>query len=228
MSRVAIAGRCGGDDRRVRRRAPASGRGPGGPPHDRREDRLHQLGARSPPAPPSTVTAGRRPAASSATWPGAPARPPRRGAVTKVAASPAPSPASARGVRRAAERPSPGPSEGGGSTSRSPSADGCGTADWQTLQPILGDPARSTGSRPPEDARPPTTTAPPVVYQVQRGDTLTEIARHFHTTVGPDHEHATSSPIPTTWPRASTSPSRPASSLGLQVALLDDSLPASS
>ena len=102
-------------------------------------------------------------------------------------------------------------------------ADGCGTADWQTLQPILGDPARLDRIPAHPKRTAPTTTAPPVVYQVQRGDTLTEIARHFHTTVGqitnmnqltdPDHlaegQHIT---IP------------PASSLGLQVALLDDSL----
>jgi LysM repeat protein len=62
-------------------------------------------------------------------------------------------------------------------------ADGCGTADWQMLRPILGDPERLGRVRARAKTSAPSTTAPPVMYLVQRGDTLTEIARHFHTTV---------------------------------------------
>lgn len=61
--------------------------------------------------------------------------------------------------------------------------DGCGIADWDALRALLGDPER-TGripSRSPTSAT--TTTAPPVTYRVQRGETLTEIARQFHTSV---------------------------------------------
>jgi LysM repeat protein len=63
-------------------------------------------------------------------------------------------------------------------------ADACAAADWRTLRPLLGDPERlgRIGAR--AKAGTTTTTAPAVVYHVQRGDTLTEIARHFHTTVG--------------------------------------------
>jgi len=61
--------------------------------------------------------------------------------------------------------------------------DGCGSADWEALRPLLGDPERLGRVHPRTVATPTTTTAPPTVYQVQRGDTLTGIARHFHTTV---------------------------------------------
>lgn len=60
--------------------------------------------------------------------------------------------------------------------------DGCGTADWDELLPLLGPPERIGRIR----ARPRvavTTSAPPVVYQVRRGDSLTGIARQFHTSV---------------------------------------------
>jgi LysM repeat protein len=56
--------------------------------------------------------------------------------------------------------------------------DGCGTADWQTLAPLLGDPRRS--DIPNEAIAPSTTsTVPRVTYQVKRGDTLTVLARRF-------------------------------------------------
>jgi LysM repeat protein len=59
--------------------------------------------------------------------------------------------------------------------------DGCGTAAWQTLEPLLGDPERQ--SVPKAHAAPvtaaTTTTAPPRSYQAKRGDTLTSIAKQF-------------------------------------------------
>ena len=102
-------------------------------------------------------------------------------------------------------------------------ADGCGTADWQTLRPILGAPER-LGRIPAHPKRAaPTTTAPPVVYQVQRGDTLTEIARHFHTTVAQITDvNQLADPDNLAEGQRLTIP--PASSLRLEVALLDDSL----
>jgi LysM repeat protein len=62
-------------------------------------------------------------------------------------------------------------------------SDGCGIADWEKLQALLGDPERR--GRVPRLSRSATvtTTAPPVNYQVQRGDTLTKIAKQFHTSV---------------------------------------------
>jgi LysM repeat protein len=63
-------------------------------------------------------------------------------------------------------------------------SDGCGIADWEALRPLLGDPERRGRIPAPTKTTAPTTTEPPVVYQVQRGDTLTQIARHFRTTVG--------------------------------------------
>jgi LysM repeat protein len=55
--------------------------------------------------------------------------------------------------------------------------DGCGTADWQALEPILGHPQRgSSSSRIPTST---TTTSPPFTYQVKRGDTLAAIAKRF-------------------------------------------------
>jgi LysM repeat protein len=62
-------------------------------------------------------------------------------------------------------------------------ADGCGTEDWQSLRELLGDPERLGRIRPPRKVATTTTTAPPITYHVQRGDTLTQIARRFHTTV---------------------------------------------
>jgi LysM repeat protein len=57
--------------------------------------------------------------------------------------------------------------------------DSCGTADWQTLEPLLGDPQQQ--GRP--HVTPPTaatsTTVPPIAYQVKPGDTLTAIAKQF-------------------------------------------------
>jgi LysM repeat protein len=60
--------------------------------------------------------------------------------------------------------------------------DSCGTHDWETLQPLLGDPEGGSGAAP--DA--PTTTAPPAAtsYVVQRGDTLVAIAKQFGVAVG--------------------------------------------
>jgi LysM repeat protein len=55
--------------------------------------------------------------------------------------------------------------------------DGCGTADWQALEAILGHPQRgSNSSRIPTST---TTTTPPFTYQVKRGDTLAAIAKRF-------------------------------------------------
>jgi nucleoid-associated protein YgaU len=102
-------------------------------------------------------------------------------------------------------------------------ADGCGSADWQTLRPILGDPERLGRVRARPKRTAPPTTAPPVVYQVQRGDTLTEIARHFHTTVGQITE-ANQLTDPDNLAEGQRLTIPPVSSLGLQVALLDGSL----
>jgi LysM repeat protein len=56
--------------------------------------------------------------------------------------------------------------------------DGCGTADWQALEPILGPPQRGSSSpRVPTSTT--TTTTPPFTYQVKRGDTLAAIAKRF-------------------------------------------------
>ena len=63
-------------------------------------------------------------------------------------------------------------------------SDGCGIADWQTLRPLLGDPERR-GRIPRPPKRPaPSTTVPAVEHLVQRGETLTVIARRFGTTIG--------------------------------------------
>jgi LysM repeat protein len=62
-------------------------------------------------------------------------------------------------------------------------ADGCGLADWQALGALLGTPER--GATIPRRSRAtPTTTAPPQTYAVRQGDTLTDIAKQFHTSVG--------------------------------------------
>lgn len=63
--------------------------------------------------------------------------------------------------------------------------DGCGIADWTRLRALLGDPERSGDiPRPRHATSTTTTTAPPATYRVERGDTLTEIAKQFHTSVG--------------------------------------------
>jgi LysM repeat protein len=52
------------------------------------------------------------------------------------------------------------------------------------LRPVLGDPGRSeTIPRPRRTPTTTTTAAPPASYRVRRGDTLTNIARQFHTSV---------------------------------------------
>ena len=59
--------------------------------------------------------------------------------------------------------------------------DGCGTADWQTLEAMLGDP-QGTGipkAKIPPSTASTTTTTQPITYQVKRGDTLTAIAKQF-------------------------------------------------
>jgi len=62
-------------------------------------------------------------------------------------------------------------------------ADGCGTGDWDALIPLLGQPERigRIPARPKAPAT--TTTAGPQAYLVQPRDTLTQIARRFHTSV---------------------------------------------
>ena len=100
-------------------------------------------------------------------------------------------------------------------------ADACGTADWQTLLPLLGDPERLGRVRAHTKGGATTTTAAPVMYQVQRGDTLTEIARHFHTTVGQiANLNRLTNPDKLVEGQSLTIP--PASSLQLEVALLHD------
>jgi LysM repeat protein len=63
-------------------------------------------------------------------------------------------------------------------------ADGCGISEWNRLLALLGDPERRgpiPRRRPPSAT---TTTAAPATYLVGRGDTLTTIAKQFHTSVG--------------------------------------------
>jgi LysM repeat protein len=55
--------------------------------------------------------------------------------------------------------------------------DGCGTADWQTLEALLGDPQRTDSAK--ATVPPTTTTVPPITYQVKRGDTLTVLSQRF-------------------------------------------------
>jgi LysM repeat protein len=63
-------------------------------------------------------------------------------------------------------------------------ADGCGIEEWERMRALLGDPERrGTIPRPKATAATTTTTTPPATYVVQRGDTLTEIAKQFHTSV---------------------------------------------
>jgi LysM repeat protein len=64
--------------------------------------------------------------------------------------------------------------------------DGCGVDDWNRLVALLGNPERR-GTIPRAKRAPAsttTTTTPPVTYLVRRGDTLTVIAKQFHTSVG--------------------------------------------
>jgi LysM repeat protein len=60
--------------------------------------------------------------------------------------------------------------------------DGCGIADWDALRKLLGVPER-TGAIPRRQA-PATTTTTLATYSVQRGETLTAIAKRFHTSIG--------------------------------------------
>jgi LysM repeat protein len=74
--------------------------------------------------------------------------------------------------------------------------DSCGTADWQTLEPLLGDPEGRRVNTPATTAAP-STTAAPTTYTVKRGDTLSSIAKQFHVPVAaivfvnriPDPDH---------------------------------------
>jgi LysM repeat protein len=61
-------------------------------------------------------------------------------------------------------------------------ADSCGTAEWQTLLVLLGDPERE-GPITAVPTTAPTTTTGPMAYVVKRGDTLTSIARQFGVSV---------------------------------------------
>lgn len=63
-------------------------------------------------------------------------------------------------------------------------SDGCGIDEWTQLLALLGEPER-TGAIPRRHtlASTTTTTAPASTYQVKRGDTLTEIAKRFRTSV---------------------------------------------
>jgi LysM repeat protein len=65
-------------------------------------------------------------------------------------------------------------------------SDGCGIDDWNRLVAVLGDPERRGTIPRPKGAPTPTTTTttPPTTYVVQRGDTLTKIAKQYHTSVG--------------------------------------------
>jgi LysM repeat protein len=63
-------------------------------------------------------------------------------------------------------------------------SDGCGIADWNRLLALLGDPERSGAIPRPRASATTTTTAPPTTYRVARGDTLTDIAKRFQTSVG--------------------------------------------
>ncbi len=77
--------------------------------------------------------------------------------------------------------------------------DGCGIAEWNRLLPLLGDPERNGVIPHRRRSTATTTTQPPATYRVQRGDTLTKIAKQFHTSVAaivttnglPDADHLT-------------------------------------
>jgi LysM repeat protein len=62
--------------------------------------------------------------------------------------------------------------------------DGCGIGDWDRLRALLGDPERSGVIPRPSTSTTTTTVPPPATYHVARGDTLTEIAKQFKTSVG--------------------------------------------
>jgi len=62
--------------------------------------------------------------------------------------------------------------------------DGCGIDDWNRLRALLGAPERSGAITRTRASVTTTTTPPPVTYRVERGDTLTEIAKQFQTSVG--------------------------------------------
>jgi LysM repeat protein len=62
--------------------------------------------------------------------------------------------------------------------------DGCGVADWNRLRALLGDPERRGPIPRRRPAPSTTTTAAPTTYRVARGDTLTKLAKQFHTSVG--------------------------------------------
>lgn len=109
----------------------------------------------------------------------------RRGAVTKVAAE-------QRGARLCSEEyGGPQLARIRGTIGGRPidatitRADGCGIDDWGRLRALLGEPDRQGAMPRPSRASPTTTTttAPAVTYRVQRGDTLTEIAHQFRTSV---------------------------------------------
>lgn len=62
-------------------------------------------------------------------------------------------------------------------------SDGCGIDEWRRLQAVLGDPTRTGAIRRRHRSPPATTTTAPAPYRVRRGDTLTGIAKQFHTSV---------------------------------------------
>ena len=144
MSRVAIAGRSrwrstvvsvarGAAGRGARSSSSRSTRGPAPPPR-----------CSSPPAPPSTVTAGRRPAASSATWPGAPARRPGAARSRRSAARQRHPRICAEGYGRAADRPIYRDRRRAARSTYTvdPGATGAAPRTGRRLRPILGDPER--------------------------------------------------------------------------------------
>jgi LysM repeat protein len=63
--------------------------------------------------------------------------------------------------------------------------DGCAMTDWQTLEPLLGDPERqgAPSAQVGPSTAATTTTAPAITYQVRRGETLTGIAKQFGVSV---------------------------------------------
>ncbi len=63
-------------------------------------------------------------------------------------------------------------------------SDGCGIDDWNMLRALVGAPERRGAIPRPRASVTTTTTPPPATYRVARGDTLTEIAKQFQTSVG--------------------------------------------